>query len=488
MSNDSLKSITLHALSWSLVEAIGLQLMKFVTGIVLARLLFPEQFGLIAMLYLFIAVANALIESGFGAALIQKRNATLVDICSIFYFNIAVGFAAAGLFYLATPFIAAFYDQPTLAPIARAMSLIVVINSLGLIQGTILARQIDFKTQTKVSLLAGGISGIIGIALAVAGFGVWSLAVQQIAASFFQTAFLWLFNPWRPSLLFSVQSLREMFGFGSRLLASGLLNQVFDNLYYVVIGRLFSAASLGFFTCAMALADLPPRTLSGMVVKVTFPVFSTVQDDPPRLKRCLRKAFLFLVFANFPMMIGLAAIAHPLVVVLLTEKWSACVPYLQLLCVMGLLYPLHLINLNVLQALGRSDLFLRLEIIKKILIVVNIIITWPYGIDAMIYGMIVFSCICYVLNSYYTGILIGYSIREQLRDSFAYLIMAGMMGALVFLAGLFPFSSPVATLIVQISIGTTSYVCLCRVFRLEAFMETWKAVRTKAFLRGSPLV
>lgn len=487
MGNESLKSITLHALSWSFVEAIGLQSVKFVIGIILARLLLPEQFGLVAMLYVFIAVANAFIESGFGAALIQKRNAGQIDICSIFYFNLVVGLAAAGLLYLGAPFIAVFYNQPILAPLSQAMSLIIVMNSFGLIQGTLLAKQLDFKTQTKVSLLAGGISGIIGIAMAVADFGVWSLVAQQVSNSFFQTVFLWFFNPWRPSLVFSFQSLQEMFGFGSRLLASGLLNQIFDSLYYVVIGRMFSAAALGFFTCAMALAELPSRTLSGIVVRVTFPVFSTVQNDPPRLKRFLKKALKFLVFVNFPMMIGLAVIAHPLVLVLLTEKWSPCVPYLQLLCAMGLLYPLHLINLNALQALGRSDLFLRLEVIKKALIVVNIAVTWPYGIEAMIYGMIVFSCTCYVLNSYYTGVLIGYPIAEQMRDMIAYLILAGITGGIVILAGLFPYPTPLTALIVQTSTGILTYVCLCRMFRLEALMDALDAGRTGVFPEGAPL-
>lgn len=488
MSKESLKSITLHALSWSFTEAVGLQLMKFVIGILLARLLFPEQFGLIAMLSVFIAVANAFIESGFGAALIQKRSATQIDHCSIFYFNIVVGLVASGILYMSAPFIATFYGQPTLTPIARAMSLIIVINSFGLIQGSILAKQIDFKTQAKVSLLAGSLSGLIGIVLAVAGFGVWSLVVQQVSLSFFQTVFLWFFNPWRPSFLFSVQSLRNMFGFGSRLLASGLLNQVFDNLYYVVIGRLFSAGPLGFFTCAMALAELPSRTLSGMVARVTFPVFSAIQDDPVRLKICLRKALTFLVLVNSPVMIGMAVIAHPLVLVLLTEKWVACVPYLQLLCLMGLLYPLHLMNLNVLQALGRSDLFLRLEIIKKVLIVINIAVTWQYGIAAMIYGMIAFSGICYFLNSYYTGVLLRYPIGEQMRDMIAYLIMAGIMGGVVFLTGLFPFPNPLAAFIVQIIIGILVYACLCRMFRLEAFMSALEGCRMKAWLKGNTFV
>jgi O-antigen/teichoic acid export membrane protein len=471
---NSLKSKTLYALSWSFVEAMGLQSVRFVIGIMLARLLIPEQFGLIAMLYVFIALATSFIESGFGAALIQRRNATQIDICSIFYFNIVVGLAASGILCLVAPLIAAFYKQAILTPITRAMSLIIVINSFGMVQATILAKQIDFKTQTKVSLLAGGLSGIIGIVLASAGFGVWSIVAHQVSGSLFQTVFLWFFNPWRPALIFSFSALREMFGFGSRLLISGLLNQIFDNIYYVVIGRLFSATELGFFARAKALQELPSHTLSGMVGRVTFPVFSTIQNDPARLKRGLKKALTFLVLVNFPMMIGLAMIARPLVVVLLTEKWAACIPYLQLLCLLGLLYPLHLINLNVLQALGRSDLFLRLEIIKKIMVVINIAITWQWGIAAMIYGMIATSTISYYLNSYYNGVLIGYPLWEQLRDLSSYLILAVLMGVVVFTVRLLPFSNYWLMLLVQISIGIVAYVCLCRVFRLAAFMEIWQ--------------
>jgi teichuronic acid exporter len=476
---ESLKSKTLHALSWSFVEAIALQSMRFIVGVILARLLFPAQFGLIAMLYVFIAVANTFIESGFGSALIQKRNTTQIDICSIFYFNIVVGLAAAGLLCLFAPLIAAFYDQPILTPLTQVTSLTIVINSFGLIQGTILAKKIDFKTQTKVTLIASGISGVIGIFLASAGFGVWSLVIQQVSGSLFQTIFLWFFNPWRPSLLFSFNALREMFGFGSRLLISGLLNRIFDNIYYVVIGRLFSVADLGFFMRAKTLEELPSQTLSTIVGRVTFPVFSTIQDDPARLKRGLKKALTILVLLNFPVMIGMAAIARPLVMALLTEKWADCIPYLQLLCVLGLLYPLHLINLNVLQALGQSRLFLRLEIIKKVLIVINIAVTWQWGITAMIYGMIGLSSISCYLNTYYNGKLIGYPLWEQLSDLSSYLIMAGLMGLAVFAAGLLPFPNYWYMLFVQMSTGITIYVCLCRVFRLPAFMEVWQAACKK---------
>jgi teichuronic acid exporter len=476
---DNLQHKTVRALSWSFLDAVAQRGVQFVIGIVLARLLFPEQFGLIGMLTIFMAVIRTFLDSGFGAALIQKREVTQTDICSIFYFNILVGMVAAGLLCLVAPWIAAFYKQPVLTSLMRALSLTIVINSFGMIQGTVLTRQIKFKTQTKVSLIAGALSGITGITLAVLGFGVWSLVVQQVSAALFSTVCLWSFSPWRPSLIFSFNALREMFGFGSRLLFSGLLNQIFDNIYFVVIGRLFSAADLGYFTRAKTLNDLPSQTLSEKVGRVTFPVFSTIQDDPARLKRGLKKALMMLVLVNFPMMIGLALIARPLVLVMLTEKWAACVPYLQLFCVAGLLYPLHLMNLNVLQALGRSDLFLRLEIIKKIMIAINIAATWRWGISAMIYGMIINSIIAYYLNSYYNGVLISYPIREQVLDLFPYFIVAVLMGIAVYAAGFLQFPNHWSMLLVQITTGIFIYVCLCRAFRLKAFMEIWQAMWNK---------
>lgn len=476
MADESLRTRTVHALFWSFLQAAADRGMQFIIGIVLARLLFPEQFGLIGMLTIFMAVIRMFLDSGFGAALIQKQEVTQSDICSIFYFNILVGLAAAGLLCLAAPWIASFYRQPILTPLTRALSLTIVINSFGLIQNTILTRQINFRTFTKVSLISGALSGTLGIALAARGFGVWSLVVQQVSASLLTTASLWYFSPWRPLLLFSFNSLRNMFGFGSRLLFSGILNSIFENIYLVVIGRLFSAVDLGYFTRAKALNDLPSLTLSEMVGRVTFPVFSSIQDDPVRLKRGLKKALTFLVLVNFPVMIGLAVVARPLVLVLLTDKWLESVPYLQLLCFAGLLYPLHVINLNVLQSLGRSDLFLRLEIIKKILIVINIAVTWRWGISAMIYGMIVTSIIAYYMNSYYNGTLVGYAIGEQVLDLFPYLGAAVVMGTAVYAAGLLPFSNQWSLLLVQIIMGGLLYVCLCRVFRLKAFMEIWQAM------------
>lgn len=471
---ESLKSKTITALFWSFIESVGLQAVRFAVGIILARLLFPEQFGLIGMLIIFIAVAQSFLDSGFGAALIQKKTAHHIDLCSVFYFNIGLGITSAGILGLMAPGIAGFYNQSILTPIMRALSVILIIDSLSLVQVTLLSKSLNFKTLTKVNLFSGGISGAAGITLAMFGFGVWSLVAQQICASLLRTGLLWLLSSWRPTMVFSLRSLRNMFPFGSKMFVSGVLNQIFANIYLLAIGKIFSAADLGYFTRAKTFAELPSHTLAGMVGRVTFPIFSTIQDDPERLKRGLKKGLCTLVMLNFAMMIGLMVIARPLVLTLVTERWAESIIYLQLLCLVGLLYPLHVINLNLLQALGKSNLFLRLEVIKKILVIVNIAVTYRWGISAIILGMMVTSGIAYYLNSYYTGILISYSIREQLWDLLPYLIIAAVMGGIIYAVGFIAFPNNWSLLLTQIFLGIVVYFGLCRLFRLSAFMDVWQ--------------
>ena len=477
--SDGLKNKTLHAFFWSFLERIGQQGIQFILSIILARLLLPEQFGLIAMLWIFMAIAQSFINSGFGQALIQKKNVTHIDECSIFYFNILVGFLAAGLLCLAAPWIADFYNQPLLVLLTCTLSLNLIINAFGLVQTTLLTKHIDFKTQLKVSVIATAISGMISVSMALNGFGVWSLVAQSLSSNLFRTVLLWFFNAWRPSLTFSFVSLRGMFAFGSRLLASGLLETVFQNIYLVVIGKLFSPAGLGFYSRAKGLQQLPVSNISTIISQVTFPVFSSVQDDKPRLKRGVRKALTMLVMINFPMMIGLAIVAEPLVLLLLTEKWAPCIPYLQLLCVVGMLYPLHVINLNVLMAQGRSDLFFRLEILKKILIIIAIAVTYRWSITAMIYGQIVTSCLAYLLNSYYTGKMLDYPITEQIWDLMPSLTLASIMGGGVYALHYTPIDNQSALLLVQIVTGIVLYTLLCYIFRLSSFMEVIEMVKSK---------
>ncbi len=468
----SLKSKTLHGLFWSFFELTGQQGIQFVVMIILARLLLPEQFGLIAMLAIFMAIGQMFIESGFGQALIQKKDTTHIDECSVFYLNILVGFLAASLLCIIAPWIAGFYNQPLLTPLTRALSLNLVISSFGLVQITLLTRRVDFKTQMKVSMIATILSGTIGVTMALKGFGVWSLVAQSLSSNLVRTILLWFFNTWRPSLVFSPGALREMFGFSSRLLAIGFLDTIFQNIYLIVIGKFFSASDLGFYAYAKRLQHLPLQNMSSIIGRVTFPIFSSIQDDKARLKRGMRKQLATISLINFPMMIGLAVVAKPLVMGLLGEKWAPSIPYLQLLCVVGLLYPLHAINLNMLKAQGRSDLFLRLAVISHTLQIVALVITLPWGIEGILWGCIVLSFTGYGINTWYTARMIHYSLREQIQDILPYLLVAGAMGSIV--CALQYLTIPwIELLLLQVAVGLAVYLLLCILFRPSAFVEGW---------------
>ncbi|HUU20550.1 MAG TPA: lipopolysaccharide biosynthesis protein [Sedimentisphaerales bacterium] len=480
-----LKKKTIKAIIWSLIERSGQLGTRLIISIILARLLLPPQFGLIGMLTIFMAIAQLFLNSGFGLALIQKKDATHVDSCSIFYFNIFVGIIVAGLLCLAAPWIAAFYEEPALTSLTQFLSLNLIIGSFALVQTALLVKHIDFKTQLKINMVATIASGIIGITLAYRGFGVWSLAIQSVTNTLFGTVLLWFFNKWRPSLVFSFVALKRMFNFSWRFLISGLIDTVFRNIYFIVIGKIFTATDLGFYSKAQNWQRLPSESLTGGVSRVTFPVFSSIQDDAARLKKGVRKALTNLAFLNFPMMIGIIVLAKPLVLVLLTEKWLPCVPYLQLVCVVGLFYPLHAINVNVLMAKGRSDLFLRLEILKKTLIVLNILVTYRWGIQAMLWGQIVGSLIAYYLNTYYTGRLIAYPFKEQVIDLFLYLGMAVVMGVCVYSLRLFPFPNNWSLLISQVLAGVVVYGAMNLIFKMPEFIEIFSLLNDIAKSRMS---
>jgi O-antigen/teichoic acid export membrane protein len=476
----NLRTRAVHGVLWSFLERIGQQGIQFVISVVLARLLLPEQFGLIAMLSVFIEVSRAFMDSGLSAALVQRKDASQLDNCSMFYFNVLVGIACAGLLSLVAPWVAAFYDEPVLTALLRALSLTLVINSLAGVQTALLNKQINFRTLLKVGMTATALSGFIGVGMALLGFGVWSLVAQYLASSVFRTAFLWLNNTWRPQLVFSGAALRRMLGFGAPLLASGLLNRVFANVYLVVIGKLFSAAHLGLYATAFKIQHLFVVNVAAVVTRVTFPVFAEIQDDPPRLKRCVREAASMLAFVHFPLMIGLALTARPLVYLLLTEKWEGSIRWLQLLAVAGLLYPLHSLHLNLLKAKGHSALFFRLEVIKRVLIVIMIAITYRWGVSGMIYGQIAMSGVCYLVNSFYTPRLISYGLSEQLRDLTPYAGIAVLMGVVLY--GLPRFLPPMGyapVLLVQIVSGTTVYLSLSLLFGLPAAVQVSQAIRDR---------
>lgn len=473
-----LKTRTIYGLFWSFSEHMGLQAVQFVITIILARLLLPAEFGLIAMLTIFMGLARSLIESGFGSALIQKKDAGQVDYCSIFYFNILAGFLIAALLYFSAPFIAAFFNQTLLIPLTRFLTLNIILNAIGLIQSTILTRNLDFKAQMKVSLLALVLSGSAGVFLAYRGFGVWSLAVQSVLNSLFCTIFLWFFNSWRPSLVFSLAALKMMFPFGSKLLFSGLLDTFFQNIYNVFIGRVFSIADLGIYDKAKSMQTIATTTMGSTLSRVMFPSLTSIQDDLKLLKQAYRKTIGFAVFFHFPLMLILAAMAPALIIVLLTDKWSPSIPIFQLLCLAGLLYPLQVLNLNMMMVKGRSDLFFRLSIIRKVLIIVNIAITYRWGITGLIYGQIAVSIIGYYLNSYYSGLLIQYLIREQIRDIFPSLVLSIITGFCVIVAGEFINLHDIYQLIVQGLVGVSVYFGLNYLLKISALFELLRLAKS----------
>lgn len=465
-----LKKRALHGLAWSAVERFGMQGIQFVIALILARLLSPADYGLVGMLTIFIAIAQSFINSGFGTALIQKKNPTREDYSTVFYFNMVVSFFFYGVLFFAAPAIADFYQQPLLIDLTRVVALSFVINAMGLIQFTLLTKKIDFKTQSKVSISAIIISGSVGVFMAFSGFGVWALVAQTLISALARTVLVWIFNDWRPQKVFSLVSFKSLFAFGSRLLAAGLLDTVFKNIYLIVIGKLFNASALGFFTQAKKIQELPVFSITTIVQRVSFPIFSEVQDDRNQLKQGYQKTIRWSVFLVFPLMMGLAAIAPTFIEVVLTKKWMPSVPYLQLLCFAGMLYPVHALNLNLINVLGRSDLFLRLEIIKKTIISLSIIIGLYWGVMGLVIGSVVTSFIALWINTWYTGRLIEYGTSRQVADMVPYFIVSVLMAIMVY--GLsYLLETGIILLGLQMVGGVLGYYFLVRIFRLKAYAE-----------------
>ena len=433
MSDQTLKQKTTKGLFWSSVERFSNQGVQFVFSIILARLLSPSDYGIIAMVTIFFAVAQSFVDSGFSNALVRKTDRVEEDLSTCFYFNIGVGIIAYIVLFLIAPLVASFYNQPILSPIIRITGLGVVLNSLCVVQQALFTIKIDFKSQAKVTLSATIISGVVGVVLAYQGYGVWALVWQGVVLSLVRMGLLWLMSKWRPTTGFSKSSFNYLFGYGSKLLASGLLDTIYNNIYPIVIGKFYTPVQLGNYSRALSFAQLPSSNITSILQRVTFPVLSTIQDDIPRLQANYRRLLKLSAFIVFPLMTGLAAVAFPMIRIILTPKWEGCSLYLQIICFALMLYPIHAINLNLLQVKGRSDLFLRLEVIKKIVGVCIMCITIPLGITAMCIGMVASSLIALFINTFYTGKLIDIGYLKQMRDLLPIFINSLLMGGVVFI-------------------------------------------------------
>lgn len=470
MVTGSLKQKTTKGLFWSSVERFSNQGVSFIFSIILARILAPSDFGIVAMIGIFFAVAQSFVDSGFSNALVRKTDRREEDLSTCFYFNIGVGIVAYIVLFLIAPFIADFYNQPILSPIIRITGFGVVLNSLCVVQQALFTIKIDFKSQAKVTLSATIISGIVGVVLAYQGYGVWALVWQGIVMSLVRMGLLWLMSKWRPKAGFSKDSFHYLFGYGSKLLASGLLDTIYNNIYPIVIGKFYSPAQLGNYSRALSFAQLPSSNITSILQRVTFPVLSTIQDDLPRLQTNYRRLLKLSAFIVFPLMMGLAAVAFPLIRIVLTPKWEGCSFYLQIICFALMWYPIHAINLNLLQVKGRSDLFLRLEIIKKIVGVCIMCITIPLGITAMCIGMVASSFIALFINTFYTGKFIDIQYLKQMRDLLPIFVNSLLTGGLIFISIQF-ITNDVFKLMVGVIIGVLYYILSSYIFARDEIDE-----------------
>lgn len=479
MYKDDLKTKTKKGFVWSTIERFSTQGIQFFFGILIANLLSPQDYGIIAMPLVFLALAQVFIDSGFSNALVRKPQIEEEDLSTAFYFNIVVGVICYGILFIASPWIANFYNTPVLTNILKITALAALFNPLCAVQQAILTKQIDFQTQAKVSVTAALGSGIVGLALAYLGYGVWALVFQQVVAAFIRTVLLWTLSKWKPITGWSKKSFEYLWGYGSKILAVGILDTVFNNIYPMVIGKFYSAKDLGNFTRAQQFADLPIANVTGILQRVTFPVLSAIQYEDERLKSNYLKLLRVTAFVMFPMMLGLATLAEPLILVLLGDKWIGCVILLQILCLAKIWTPINAVNLNLLQVKGRSDLFLKLEVVKKAIIILVMIITIPRGILWMVGGTVVTTFIAFMINTYYTRKLINIGLFVQLCELMPIIITTFfMVGCILFVYWIS--NNIYLRLFGGLFFGISLYIALANIFKLRAWQDVLQFVGKKA--------
>lgn len=455
---------------WSAADAFLGQGVTFLVGIVLARLLSPDEYGLIGICMIFNLVLNGIVDSGFSNALIRKKDCTDEDYNTMFLTNLGFSIVLYALLFVCSPLVAHFFGREELTSLVRATGLLLFFNALSITQVTILTKRIDFKTKTKASLISAILSGIVGIAMAYSGFGVWALVGQMLSKQLLYTLCLWVLNKWWPTLKFSASSFRYMWGFGWKLLVSGLLNNIWSQLYQVVIGKFYSPATLGQYTRGREYASIFSSNLTSIIQRVSYPVLSEIQDDKQRMVEGYRRVIKMTMFITAICMISLGAVAEPLIYCLIGPQWHEAATYLPLICISMSLYPLHAINLNMLQVLGRSDIFLYLEIIKKIIGIIPICIGIFVDIYWMLFASILIGFVSLYLNSWYTGKALGYTFWKQLRDIAPSFGIAFAIAISVYFFKYLPISNW-GILPIQIVVGMVECVAICRKSQLEEYNE-----------------
>lgn len=471
-----IKGTTISNFIWRFAERCGAQIVTFVVSIVLARLLDPSVYGTVALVTVFTTILQVFIDSGLGTALIQKKDADELDFSSVFYFNMAMCVILYGVMFFCAPFIAEFYKDSSLLAIIRVISITLIISGVKGIQQAYVSRHMLFK-RFFFSTVGGTVtSAFIGILMAYNGGGVWALVVQQLSNMAVDTFILWITVKWRPKRMFSWERLKGLFSFGWKLLCSSLIDTVYTNIRSLIIGKMFSAADLAYYNQGEKFPKLIVGNINSSIDSVLLPTMSNAQDDKDRVKNMTRRAIKTSTYIMAPLMMGLAFCAEPIVKLTLTDKWLECVPYMRIFCITYMFYPIHTSNLNAVNALGRSDLFLRLEVEKKIVGIVLLLSTMWFGVKAMAYSLLVSCVLSQIINSGPNKKLLNYGYLEQLKDILPGILLALGMGVCVYFIGYIqmPF---VLTLILQISVGGVIYVGMSRILKLDSFEYLWNVVK-----------
>ncbi len=468
MSNNSIKKKTLTNLFWSFAERCGAQGVAFIVSIILARLLTPEDYGIIALVTVFITIFQVFVDSGLGNALIQKKDVDDVDFSSVFYFNIIFCLVLYGLLFLSAPWIAKFYNISELTSVIRVLGLSIVISGVKNVQHAYVSRTLQFKRFFWATL--GGTIGaaIIGITMAYNGFGVWALVAQNIFNLAVDTIILWFTVKWRPKLLFSFKRLKKLFSYGWKLLASSLINTLYNDIRQLIIGKFYSSADLAFYNKGRQFPKQFITNINTSIDSVLFPVLSEGQDDKNHLKSMTRRSIQISSYIIWPIMIGLAAVGQSLIRVLFTDKWLPSYPFLVLFCISLGLQPIHTANLNAIKAVGRSDLFLKLEIIKKSIGILIVLLTMRISVLAMAVGVLAYNIIVSVINSFPNRKLLNYSYFEQMKDIFPSVSLSFAMGICVyFISNLL--LNDFLLITIQVVVGALIYIAGSVLFRLDSF-------------------
>lgn len=469
IGGEAFKSRVISGMFWKFSERLGIQGTQFLVQILLARLLFPEDYAVVALTAAFIYICDVVVSTGFVQALIQRRDVDEEDLSSVFHISLAASTAAYAVLFAAAPLLAEFYGDPVLTHILRAQALMLFLGAFRMIQNTLIARTMEFRKSFVASTASLVASGAVGITLALQGYGAWALVFSQLAGAAASVVTLWLAVEWRPSLVFSLQKVGSLFDFGSKILYGTLLDVVYNNLRTLVIGRLFSKDILGYYNRGENWPALAVTSIDGTISAVLFPALSARQDDPEALRSMLRRTLVTSCFLVFPAMLGLAAVAEPLIALVLTEKWLGAVPFLQLSCLTYALWPFHTANTQAINAVGRSDIFLRLEVVKKGLGLALLASSVPFGAYAIVGSGIVMSAAATVINAWPNGRLINYPPSRQWLDVLPSLLLSLAMASVVWSMSLLDLSAS-ATLAIQVLLGFMVYAAGAWLFRLECFL------------------